>query len=183
MNKTQKIFGAFFVAAVILWIAWVVIIIESVLLIFAEKILPSILYDLIGGIFVFALLSTYATTAIRDQALAKSAKNPSGIRCANCGAPTYKTSGGLLKCVHCGNTQVMPQSEGKGNQATEKETPVVPNQEQKSSVPFGNLDLPNHDPYDLNELLAFAEQGPRFDDGFLADNKQTKKKKQSDLEL
>jgi formate dehydrogenase maturation protein FdhE len=109
MNRTQKIFAVFFFASIILWIAFVVLIVEFALLAFANALIPSILYTLIGAIFVVSTLSTYAAVSIREHALAskphssyvpetsglnqwackycQTVNNEESVKCQNCGAP------------------------------------------------------------------------------------------------
>lgn len=67
MNRTQKIFSFFFISSILLWLAFIVLIVESALLIFASAALPSILYTLTGGVLVFAVLSTWAAQQIKDR--------------------------------------------------------------------------------------------------------------------
>jgi hypothetical protein len=104
MNRTQKVFGVFFIASIILWVSWIILIVEFVLLAFANALIPGILYDLVGAIFVFAVLSTYAASAIREQALkAKSYSShvpkTAGWVCGYCQTINSEKS---AKCVNCG---------------------------------------------------------------------------------
>jgi len=155
--------------------------------------------NLVGALLVVVVIGFVVLYAWIDKKNSKRSTSPksepSGIKCENCGAPTNRIDQNLVKCGHCGNTQILSSSVIEPQNLREQVIRKTHEKEQeekleniKSNNPlFGNLeyDTPEYELASKDPLGEFAQDSANiqkklnkeFLEGVTSEQKQRKKVK------